>query len=263
MTPEEEIAQKKKFDAIKADCSTKAHFKKFLRQYLNDSFYTIGLKIDTLDSVFRMKEIFGAFTPTSGWRKGIHETFKATILKELNIVEVTPGNYLQVFTKSLGMISNIGYAANKMEAELEPYDELIMEIISEYFLDDPTQAGANTANAEGSTKKLTDVIAKLKTSDEAAALLAQLDSFSPSKQKELSAEYGEGVTAVFKDDLVLVHKTSKTEVCGELLFLDEYVGVFNTVEELYDFLATRLTTDELGGLTAFRKFWERLNEESH
>ena len=240
MTPEEEKARKKKFDAITEDTRTIAHFKKFFRQYINDSFFTIGLKIDQIHPMFRVKEMFGEFKPTFDWRKGIHDQLKSTIFKECNIIEVTPQNAFHVVARYMGMFANIEFAAERMDASEDANDPLLKELAAEYFNEDVVQA--------------------LPESEQGLGIESLLRLVAPSIQKELSTEYGKGVTSVFKDNLELAHQTSATDVYFFLLYLGDYVEVFNSVEECHDYLGTRMKPEELGGLTAFRQLWTRIHK---
>jgi hypothetical protein len=184
--------------------------------------------------------MFGEFQPTFGWRKGIHEQLKLTVFKECQIIEITPENHLRVAVRYLGMMNNIGFAIEKIDAGEDPNDKFAEELAAEYFNEKLLLEMAENV-PQGGIEQL-------------------LSLLPPSIQKELSIEYGNGVTSVFKDNLDLAHQTSATETYFYLLYLGEYVEVFNTVDECYDYLATRLTTDELGGLTAFRALWTRIHK---
>ena len=248
MTPEQEIARRKKFDDVRKDIERPEYFQDAYLQILNELYYTMNINLDTLaQSLTGVKEALGTLQAPTGWRKEIYDIFKITILKKVRLDQAKPEDALWSYANDLGLLSSVKYAAEKLAAEWDSTDELLAKGLSP--LSPKEFAALDSGNPE---------VEKLRKAP-AEALANLIKDSPPSKQKDLVEEFGKGTKNLFADDLSSPYETTATYVYQALLFLGGYVKAFYTVEELHAFLWEYLPSGKMCGLIAFRKLCTRIN----
>ncbi len=251
MTPEQETVRKKRFEEIKQHLQRPEHFREFYLQLQYDIYYTLNINLDTLAlSLKGVKEALSPFKPSTGWKREIHEIFKKTLFKKIRLGQVKPEDAILSYANDLGFLSSVKYASEKIVAEWDSTDEFLAQAVTPLSPIDLSTLKSGNELMDNWRRAPAEALAKL------------LNNSPLSKQKDLAEEFGKGTKNLFADDLSSPYETSATFVYQDLLFLGDYVEVFNTVEELHAFLSQFLTPEEVGGLTAFRQLCTRIKLKS-